>query len=187
MKKFITPTYTFIPGVSGAGTLNLSGITNFNVKYLVAVINQTTGQLVYSTASTAYKYTLVAGTSLTLFADTSAMSGSDVLQVIYEVDEQPFHSFVVDTSVNNIPASVSLPYELTSVTSGRITKVKWSDEIGEVIGLYVGPASSEVLEAVFAFGGDEMPVDIPAGVRVSIRNMKNALITSGYATIQLIG
>ena len=84
MKKFITPTYTFTPGISGVGTVNLSGITGFDVKYLVAIINQTDGIVIYSTGSQTLKYTNVTGTTITLLADTSSMSAGDTLQVIYE-------------------------------------------------------------------------------------------------------
>ncbi len=88
MKSFIAPAYTFTPGASGVGTVNLSGISGFNIKFLVSIINQTTGDLVYSTASAALRYTNVVGTTVTLFKDTSAMSAGDVLQVIYEVQTE---------------------------------------------------------------------------------------------------
>lgn len=86
MKAFITPAYTFTPGASGVGTINLSGITGFDIKKLAAVINQTRGIVIYSTASEALKYTALAGSTLTLFLDTAAHASTDVLQVVYEVD-----------------------------------------------------------------------------------------------------
>jgi hypothetical protein len=85
MKQFVIPSYTFTPGASGVGTVNLSGIASFNVKYLVAVINQTRGVVIYSTGDTATRYTNLAGTTLTLNVDTSTHNSGDVLQVIYEV------------------------------------------------------------------------------------------------------
>jgi hypothetical protein len=84
MKSFLAPTYTFTPGASGVGTVDLSGISGFNIKYLVAIINQTRGVTIYATGSTATRYTALAGTTLTLAADTADHSASDVLQVIYE-------------------------------------------------------------------------------------------------------
>lgn len=187
MKQFIAPTYTFTPGASGVGTLDLSGIVDFNVKYLVAVINQTTGALVYSTGSAAYRYTSVVGTTLTLFADTTAMTGADTLQVIYEVHEQPRHNIFLDTSVDNVPASASAPLQIVSSTLGVIKEISWQDDIGEVFGIYVGSIGSEVLETMVGFGGDKVRVNIPQGSRVSIRNMKNATITSGNIAAKLIG
>jgi len=94
MKSFITPAYTFTPGVSGVGTVNLTGITDFNVKKLVSIINQTRGEIIYSTASTDLKYTNVSGTTITLNKDTSAMSSGDVLQVIYESSDAVLAGYV---------------------------------------------------------------------------------------------
>ena len=88
MKSFIAPSYIFTPGASGVGSVNLSGISGFDIKYLVSIINQTRGEIIYSTASATLKFTNVTGTTVTLFKDTSAMNASDVLQVIYEVQTQ---------------------------------------------------------------------------------------------------
>jgi hypothetical protein len=85
MKLFITPSYTFTPGASGVGTVNLSGIAGFDIKYLVAVINQTRGVVIYSTADVGARFTNVVGTTITLNYDTSSHNSGDVLQVIYEV------------------------------------------------------------------------------------------------------
>lgn len=87
MKQFIAPSYTFTPGSSGVGTVNLSGISGFNIKYLVAVINQTRGVVIYSTADASSRYTNLTGTTLTLNVDTSTHNSGDVLQVIYEVTD----------------------------------------------------------------------------------------------------
>lgn len=84
MKKFIAPAYTFTPGASGVGTVDLSGIASFNIKYLVCIINQTDGIVIYSTASTTKGYTAVLGTVVTLQFNTTGMSSGDTLQVIYE-------------------------------------------------------------------------------------------------------
>jgi hypothetical protein len=90
MKSFITPTYTFTPGASGVGTVDLSGIADFNPRQLVAVINQTRGVTIYATGDTALRYTVVSGSTVNLHADTSTHSSDDSLQVIYEVtDPQP--------------------------------------------------------------------------------------------------
>lgn len=84
MKAFITPSYTFTPGASGGGTIDLSSITGFDIKRLIAIINQTRGELIYSTGSSTLKYTSVVGGVVTLFADTSTQSSTDTLQIIYE-------------------------------------------------------------------------------------------------------
>ena len=84
MKQFIAPSYTFAPGASGIGTVNLSGITNFDARRLVAIINQTRGVVIYSTGGADTRYTALTGTLLTLNVDTSTHSAGDALQVIYE-------------------------------------------------------------------------------------------------------
>jgi hypothetical protein len=84
MKQFVTPSYTFTPGASGVGTLNLFGIADFNARKLVAVINQTRGVVIYSTGGATTRYTALSGTLLTLNVDTSTHSAGDALQVIYE-------------------------------------------------------------------------------------------------------
>lgn len=109
MKSFIAPNYTFTPGASGVGTVNLSGISGFDIKYLVAVINQTRGVVIYSTGDTATRYTNLAGTTLTLNVDTSTHNSGDVLQVIYEVtSSDPLTNTQLRASAVPVSAS-SLP------------------------------------------------------------------------------
>lgn len=84
MKQFITPSYTFSPGLSGVGYIDLYGIENFEIKRLVSVINQTQGIVIYSTASIANKYTSTDGWKVYLNYDTSTHNASDEIQVIYE-------------------------------------------------------------------------------------------------------
>lgn len=81
MKAFITPAYVFDPA---AKTVDLSGISGFDIKRLVAIINQTDGILIYSTANAALKYTAEAAGVVTLNYDTTDMDAGDKLQVIYE-------------------------------------------------------------------------------------------------------
>jgi hypothetical protein len=111
MKSFIAPAYTFTPGASGVGTVNLSGISGFDIKLLVSIINQTRGEIIYSTASAALKYTNVVGSTVTLFKDTSSMSSGDVLQVIYE-EESP----VTNTQLRAAP--------IEAITQNIVTKFR---------------------------------------------------------------
>ena len=96
MKDFITPTLTFSPGLSGAGYVDLIGIAGFNIRRLVSIINQTTGTVIYSTADPALRYTNVVGTTVYLFFDTSGMSASNVIQVVYDT---PYPLEVAATSL----------------------------------------------------------------------------------------
>ncbi len=101
-KKFIAPSYTFTLGVAGVSTVNLSGITNFNGKYLVAIINQTRGVMLYSTASSTLKYTSIVGTTVTLNVDTTAMNAGDILQVIYDVNGGQQSGSSVSSTVSTV-------------------------------------------------------------------------------------
>ena len=93
MKDFITASYTFTPAGSGVGTVTLD-TEKFDVRRLVAIINQTRGVVIYSTADTNNRFTNLNGSTLTLNVDTSTHASSDILQVIYndpfENDMQEF-------------------------------------------------------------------------------------------------
>lgn len=118
MKSFIAPSYTFTPGASGVGTVNLSGISGFDIKYLVAVINQTRGVVIYSTGDTATRYTNLSGTTLTLNVDTSTHNSGDVLQVIYEVtSSDPLtNTQLRDSAVPVSASSLPLPSGAATLT-----------------------------------------------------------------------
>lgn len=117
MKQFIAPTYTFTPGPSGVGTVNLSGISGFNIKYLVAIINQTRGETIYATGCANTRYTNVVGSTVTLFYNTSSQNAGDVLQIVYEQIANPqgvtngswqsLKTFFVDTVSANFNARPS--------------------------------------------------------------------------------
>jgi hypothetical protein len=103
-KDFLSTTYTFTPGASGVGTVDLSGISSFDKKYLVSIINQTKGVIIYATGSSTLKYTNVAGTVVTLFYDTSTMSSGDTLQVVYQENSEKTSLSSIDSKT---PALVS--------------------------------------------------------------------------------
>ena len=91
MKSFIAPTYTFTPGASSVGKVNLTGISGFDIRFLVAIINITRGDNgQVGSSSVIYApipgsgYTALNGSEITLQKDTSLMNGSDILQIIYE-------------------------------------------------------------------------------------------------------
>lgn len=84
MANYIVPSYTFIPGRSGMGTLDLLGISNFDVKRLVKVTNQTHGVVIYKNDDADLKYVAVTGSTLKLLKDTSYMNSTDILQILYE-------------------------------------------------------------------------------------------------------
>jgi hypothetical protein len=87
MKSFITPSYIFTPGASGVGTINLSSIENFNIKRLVAIININSNIIIYNVANPSAGFTTESSGVITLDYNTSAMSGTDLLQIIYDYED----------------------------------------------------------------------------------------------------
>jgi len=184
MKSFIAPAYTFTPGVSGVGTVNLSGISGFNKKFLVSIINQTRGIIIYSTASDTLKYTNVTGTTVTLFADTSAMSSSDVLQVIYEVESAESSTIVspaasvqigyTDGSLNFTPVTDSSPFPINISTSSLASPLSVSDTTAQTSLASIDGKLTSPLAVTGTFYQATQPVSavslpLPAGAATSTK------------------
>jgi hypothetical protein len=115
MKSFITPKYTFTPGASGVGTLNLSGISSFDIKRLVAVINLNTNTLIYNVLDSTMGYTSVLDTTITLDSNTSAMSATDPLQIIYDTDDAITNGDLI-TAVRRTDALLEMMQRLIKIS-----------------------------------------------------------------------
>lgn len=83
MKVISTKSITFNPAAKTVDT----GIDNFDIRRLYAIINQTTGVTIYATSSEK-GYASVVGEVITLQYDTTGMNANDVLQIIYDDSEQ---------------------------------------------------------------------------------------------------
>lgn len=83
MKSALAASYTFVPA---SKTIDFANVTGFDVRKLMAVINNTTRQLIYAPASPGYGYTAVTGTVVTLQFDTTGMNSGDDLMVLYDQD-----------------------------------------------------------------------------------------------------
>ena len=113
MKNYITPSYTFTPGASGVGTVD-TNIVNFNIKLLVAIINQTRNTIIYASGVSGRGYTNLSGDILTLEFNTTGYNSADVLQFVYD-STTDYKSFVdtgltqplTDTQLRNTPVAVS--------------------------------------------------------------------------------
>lgn len=192
MKSFLAPTYTFTPGASGVGTVNLSGIAGFNIKFLVAVINQTRGVTIYATGDAATRYTALSGitlsgATLTLFADTTGHSSSDVLQVIYE---DQTGAPIADTAIQNLAAtpvrqvgqmvdgagfsavgaSVLDPYFNAPITSGSVTYNQSAGSLNIVAGTTIN--SEFLARSVKSYRGSmRMRFGIISSQRIANNNL----------------
>lgn len=92
MKNYITPEYIFTPGESGVGTI-ITNIQNFNIKYLVGIINITHGEVIFWPSLKGRGYSGFVGDSgIILEYDTSTFDSNDILQIIYDsTEEYPSH------------------------------------------------------------------------------------------------
>lgn len=79
MKQVLTE-YTFAPAT---GKITFSGVFNFNASRVLSVINQTTNTMIYAQSLAGLGMTTSDGESITLTYNTTAMSASDDLTVIY--------------------------------------------------------------------------------------------------------
>jgi hypothetical protein len=76
--------------VNTTGVLNASTkivsfeIPNFNLNKLLAIINQSSGDVIYATGTKGKGFTSFTSSSITLEFDTTAMSNSDEIQIIYD-------------------------------------------------------------------------------------------------------
>jgi len=86
----------------GAQTLDFSTFPGFDIVNLYAVINTNDSTIIYATALTGKGYTSVVGDLVTLEFDTSSMSASDDLQVLYD-DPNATVQIIGPLSVSSLP------------------------------------------------------------------------------------
>jgi hypothetical protein len=98
MKKYLNTYSIFTPGDSGIGTVK-TNIINFDIRKLIAIINQTREQLIYGVGVNGFGYTNISGDTITLEFNTSEYDSQDVLNVIY--DSSPEYPVDINSSTNN--------------------------------------------------------------------------------------
>ena len=98
MKKYITPSYTFTPGNAGVGTVR-TGIKNFDIKFLIVILNITREEIIYAPGLSGRGYTAISGDTITLEYSTSTHSSADILQFLYEATND--YPSIVDSVRNN--------------------------------------------------------------------------------------
>lgn len=111
----------------------------------------------------------------------TSIEGNTSLTVVSQNDTP-----LLNTATTNIPASSSTPVEIVFTAVADVKRIISVEDIGEFIGLYSG-ASLTTLECILPLGGGEVPIIIPAGTRLGLRNMKNAVINSGFIAINYLG
>jgi hypothetical protein len=91
-------------------------------------------------------------------------------------------------SSTNIPASAANSLQVVSSLAAAVKKVQLLDTTGEWIGLYTGAVATPTLVALFGPGSTRtVDIEIAAGTKISLRNMKNAAIIVGEVVINFFG
>jgi len=165
-----------VPAVTQSGTWNITNVSGTVSLPTGAATsaNQSTTNTNLTTINTSIG---TSNTSLSTIATNTAFLG------IVDVLDTP----LFDASSTNIPASASSPLQVVATLAAAVKRIQSVEDIGEFIGIYTGAAASEVLYCVLPLGGGDVTVSIAAGTRISIRNMKNATVTTGNLAINFIG
>jgi hypothetical protein len=118
MKNISTASITFN---ASAKTVN-TGIGSFDIRKLYAIINTTASKIIYATGTTGLGYTTINGSTVTLVFDTTIMSNTDVLQIIY------------DTNIVTVDGSgVTQPISNSNLDVALSTRTKPSDQQHTII------------------------------------------------------
>jgi len=105
------------------------------------------------------------------------------LDVVDQLDAE-----LLSVQVSNIPGNASAPLEVVASLAADVKKIKVVDDIGEYVGLYVGASTFEVLKAILPLGGGDLELNLAAGDRISLRNMKAGTIaTDTFMAINFLG
>lgn len=99
MKQIINFSPTFNPALK---TLNFSSMTGFELKKLVAVINSTSGQVIYASGKASLGYVSFAANILTLVFDTTTQNAGDILQVLYDTEAMVIGGLDKDGEINSV-------------------------------------------------------------------------------------
>jgi hypothetical protein len=121
MKAVYLSNAIFTPGVAGAGTINLSGISGFDVRNLYLINNVSQNTVVYAAGTQSKGLAGTTGTTVTLCADTTGQNASDILQVLYDannevnINDSLGNPIVlgIQPTISSIP--VTLPSDLSAI------------------------------------------------------------------------
>lgn len=78
--------------------------------------------------------------------------------------------------------------QVVASLASAVKKIQCLDTSGEFIGVYTGPAASEVLAFVMGPGSDQtVEMEIASGTRVSLRSMSASAPTTGSLSFNFMG
>ncbi len=96
---------------------------------------------------------------------------------------------MLNASVTPIPGSGSNPLQVVANIGLKAAfAIDYADSTGDYIGVYVGPAGSEVLHSIIGGGVvSRAYVVIAANSRVSLRSLTASAISNGYLSCIFMG
>jgi hypothetical protein len=95
---------------------------------------------------------------------------------------------VLDSAVNNIQDNAGTFLVLVASLAANAKKIRVADTTGQFLGVYVGPAASEVLAFVINPGqSNEIEHSIASGSRVTVRAMGASVVSEGQLCLQFLG
>ncbi len=130
MKRLLTSSYAFD---ASTRQITFTGIDNFDVKKLYAVLNITRNQIIYAIGDAEFGLSAVSGSTITLLFNTTAQADTDTLGVIYDdvIDEIPSDDRDgVATAVRALPMHVSR-IGFTKALTGSVDP-DWGAIVGSV-------------------------------------------------------
>lgn len=150
MKKIIITDPTFTPSTNTVDTK----IENFDIRKLYAIINQTAGNLIYATGVQGKGFTSVTDSTVVLEYNTSSMLDTDILQFLYDDDEdiqwlqniyESLDKLGFLTSVRGPSANLRVTVtDAVVVSSGTVTTVGNIGAIGGITPVQVVPSTVNI-------------------------------------------
>ena len=153
MKTVITSGYVFTPATR---RMDFTGFAGFDIRRLYAIIDQTANQIIYAESVAGYGLASQTGSILTLQYDTTALSGSDALQVIYDdpnvVQKVDGSGVTQPVSIASVPLPVGAATSANQTNGNQITQVSNFPSTQAVTGTFwqtVQPISGTVAVSNF--------------------------------------
>lgn len=175
MKKSVITTTTFDPATRVIDT----GIQDFNIKKLYAIINQSSETIIFATGMQGKGFASITGSSITLEYDTTSMNSNDVLQIIYDDNE--------DTELlqNIFEAVDMLTFLQTLRTTVNTLRVSVND--GSISSINsIGASTLNVLQPSTNITGIASPISIgTSAVNLAIHNQNMSAIQSNLNNISI--
>lgn len=134
MKRIIITNPVFTPSTNTIDTK----IDGFDIRKLYAIINQTTGNLIYGTGLPGKGFSSVSDSTIVLEYDTTSMNSTDDLQILYEDDEDIQWLQNIYESIDSLGflSSVRGPSAnlRVTVTDGTIGTIYTVSNLGSIAG-----------------------------------------------------